>query len=101
MMFKGVDLMFEIIVGNIEFKNIKGLVKVKSISGFIDLGMKEFLVFNFYFKLVIGEIYIDFDVELDKSSNVFNKYFIVVLNGGGVVIDLEIVSGDIFFWKKW
>ncbi len=100
MMPKGADLTLETIAGNIELKNIKGPVKAKSISGFIDLGMKESLASNLYFKSVTGEIYTDFDVELDKSSNAFNKHLTAALNGGGAAIDLETVSGDIFFRKK-
>lgn len=100
MMPKGADLALETIAGNIELKNIKGPVKAKSISGFIDLGLEESLASNLYFKSVTGEIYTDFDIELDKSSNAFNKRLTTALNGGGAAIDLETVSGDIFFRKK-
>lgn len=100
MMPRGADLALETIAGNIELKNIKGPVKAKSISGFIDLGMEESLASNLYFKSVTGEIYTDFDIELDKSSNAYNKRLTTALNGGGAAIDLETVSGDIFFRKK-
>ena len=100
MMPKGADLSVETISGNIELLDIAGPVKAKSISGFIDLGMKPSLASNLYFKSVTGEIYTDFDIDLDKSSNAFNKRLTTALNGGGSAIALETVSGDIFFRKK-
>ncbi|MBX2875450.1 MAG: DUF4097 domain-containing protein [Saprospiraceae bacterium] len=100
MMPKGADLALETIAGNIEIKDIAGPVKAKSISGFIDLGLEPSLASNLYFKSVTGEIYTDFDVDLDKNSSAFSKRLTTALNGGGAAIDLETVSGDIFFRKK-
>lgn len=100
MMPKGADLALETIAGNIELKDVNGPVKAKSISGFIDLGMKPSQASNLRFKSVTGEIYTDFDVDLDKNSSAFSKRVTAALNGGGAAIDLETVSGDIFFRKK-
>ncbi len=97
---KGANLALETIAGNIELKDVEGPVKAKSISGFIDLGMETTMASNLYFKSVTGEIYTDFDIDLDKSSSAFNKRLTAALNGGGAAIDLETVSGDIFFRKK-
>ncbi len=100
MMPKNAKVKLETISGNIELQDLDGPLNAKSISGFIDLGLKPSVSSNLSFKSVTGEIYTDFDVNLDKSSSAFSKKLNTALNGGGPVIALETVSGDIFFRKK-
>lgn len=100
MMPKNAKVKLETISGNIELQDLDGPLDAKSISGFIDLGLKPSTSSNLSFKSVTGEIYTDFDIDLDKNSSAFSKKLNAALNGGGPVIALETVSGDIFFRKK-
>ncbi len=50
------------------------------------------------FRCVTGEIYTDFDIDLDDSSSAYSKKLSTSINGGGSKrLSLETVSGDIFF----
>lgn len=100
MMPREADVSIETISGNIELTDVNGPVQAKTISGFIDLGLPPSKANNLSFKSVTGEIYTDFDLNLDKSSTAFSKQLNTSINGGGPVIALETVSGDIFFRKK-
>ena len=44
--------------------------------------------------------YTDFDLSLDKKSTAFSKRLNTAINGGGPLIALETISGDIFLRKK-
>ncbi len=90
----------ETISGNIEIKDFKGDLRAKSISGFVDLALPANHSTELKFKSVTGEIYTDFDIELDKRSTAYSKKVATSLNGGGSnLLALETVSGDIFFRK--
>lgn len=94
---KGMYLKLGTISGDIELNGFEGPIKAKSVSGFIDLSWKPNRSSDFAFRTVTGEIYSDFDIELDKSSTSYNKKLTTSLNGGGNLVALESVSGDIFF----
>lgn len=90
----------ETIAGNIEVKDFKGAMKAKSISGYVDVAMSAAHQTKLKFRSVTGEIYTDFDVELDKNSSAYSKKLTSEINGGGPdLLSLETVSGDIFFRK--
>lgn len=97
---KGANVSLETISGNIELMDLNGPLAAKTISGFIDLGLKASRPTNLSFRSVTGEIYTDFDLNLDKNSTAFSKQLNTSINGGGPEIALETVSGDIFFRKK-
>ena len=93
-----VDL--ETIAGNIEIKGFKGEMRAKTISGYVDFSLAEGHQTRLKFRSVTGEIYTDFDVELDKNSSAYSKKLTNEINGGGDrLLSLETVSGDIFFRK--
>lgn len=100
MLPKGADVSLKTIAGNLELADLKGPIKAKTISGFIDLGMPSSAATALKFKSVTGEIYTDFDISLDKNSTSFSKLLNTSINGGGPLIALETVSGDIFLRKK-
>lgn len=90
----------ETISGNIEVKNFKGEMRAKSISGFVDVSLAAAHKTRLKFRSVTGEIYTDFDVELDRNSSAYSKKLTSEINGGGDrLLSLETVSGDIFFRK--
>ncbi len=93
-----VDL--ETIAGNIEIKGFKGEMRAKTISGYVDVSLAGTHQTRLKFRSVTGEIYTDFDVELDKNSSAHSKKLSTEINGGGDrLLSLETVSGDIFFRK--
>ncbi|GJM32979.1 MAG: hypothetical protein DHS20C18_19800 [Saprospiraceae bacterium] len=97
---KDVELNLETISGNIEIPQLKNTIQAKSISGFIDVGIGANAQRQLNFKSVTGEIFTDFDLTLDKNSTPFSKKLNAPLNGGGPMLALETISGDIFFRKK-
>ncbi len=93
-----VDL--ETIAGNIEIKGFKGEMRAKSISGYVDFSLAATHQTRLKLRSVTGEIYTDFDIDLDKNSSAYSKKLTSELNGGGDrILSLETVSGDIFFRK--
>ena len=94
------ELKLETISGDIEIRDFEGKTQAKTISGYVDLGLSTRANRDISFKSVTGEIYTDFDVALDKDSSPWSKKLNASLNGGGGLISLETVSGDIFFRKE-
>lgn len=92
-------LTLETISGDIEIRGLNGPIRAKSISGFVDVALSARNQSSLRFRSVTGEIYSDFDVELDKNSTSYSKRLTTSINGGGAEISLETVSGDIFFRK--
>lgn len=94
-----VDL--ETISGNIEIKGFQGEMRAKSISGYVDFSLAAAHPTRLKFRSVTGEIYTDFDLELDRNSSAYAKKLTSDLNGGSEqLLSLETVSGDIFFRKS-
>ncbi len=90
----------ETISGDIEMRGFRGPARVKSISGYLDVGLPGRAPAQLSFKSVTGEIYTDFDdITLDERSTSYSKRLNSPLNGGGPMLQLETVSGDIFFRK--
>ncbi len=88
----------ETIAGNIEVKDFRGEMKAKSISGYVDVSLAATHKTRLKFRSVTGEIYTDFDIELDKNSSAYTKKLTSDLNGGSdKLLSLETVSGNIFF----
>lgn len=76
-----------------------GPLKIKSISGFIDLAVPENRSASLDFSTISGTIYSNhsFTAEADRENvmaHIHDK-----LNSGGEQIKLETISGDIFFRK--
>ena len=93
------ELDLETISGDVEMRGFTGPARVKSISGFLDVGLPGQAPAQLSFKSVTGEIYTDFDISLDDKSSSYSKRLNRSLNGGGPILSLETVSGDIFFRK--
>ena len=96
----GAELKLESISGDIEIDGFEGETQAKTTSGYVDLGLDSGANRNLSFKSVTGEIYTDFDVTLDKDSSPWSKKLTASLNGGGGLISLETISGDIFSRKQ-
>lgn len=89
------------ISGDIEIPDWQGGIKAKSISGFIDLALSSKSRKDLNVKSVTGEIYTDLEaVKLDDKSSSYYKKINASLNGGGKLVQLQTVSGDIFLRKQ-
>ncbi len=94
------------ISGNVISEYTKGKYTLETISGKIDLRLPATTRCNFGVKTISGDVYTDLSFELPKSnddglSRVGGKYESELrLNGGGEMVTLKTISGDIFLRKK-
>ena len=89
----------ETINGNVTIEGKTTAVKVKSISGFIDLQCSLARKADLKMNTITGTIYTDLalsDIDSRKGGNTVATE----LNGGGEEVNLETISGDIFLRKK-
>ncbi len=77
-----------------------GPLKIKSISGFIDLAVPENRSASLDFSTISGTIYTDHKLSLAESDENVMAHIQNELNSGGEKIKLETISGDIFFRKS-
>jgi DUF4097 and DUF4098 domain-containing protein YvlB len=97
------DFSVETINGNIVISGNTGRVKAHSISGYIDLAIAPERPASLVMRTITGTMYsnIDFPAESGKPRHVGGGTVSAELNGGGGKrIDLETISGDIFFRKE-
>jgi hypothetical protein len=89
----------ETINGNITIEGQTEKMKVKSISGYIDLSMPLNRKADLKLSTISGTIYSNFVFQRYGSSGIPVKIE-EKLNNGGPLVDLETISGDIFFRKS-
>jgi hypothetical protein len=77
-----------------------GPLKIKSISGFIDLAVPEKRSASLDFSTISGTIYTDHSLSSGISEENAMAHIKNQLNNGGEQIKLETISGDIFFRKS-
>jgi len=90
----------ETINGNVTIKGQTGEMNVKSISGFIDLGVPAGKKADLDFSTISGRMYSDQELALTKLHNGIPMKIAEKFNNGGTPIKLETISGDIFFRKS-
>jgi hypothetical protein len=90
----------ETINGNISIAGETLGMKVKSISGFIDLAVPENRQADIEFSTITGTIYSNQDLVLKEMNKSSHSTIREQLNNGGPLIKLETISGDIFFRKS-
>jgi predicted membrane protein len=90
----------ETINGNITITGKTDKIKVKSISGYIDLAVPENRQADLEFKTITGTIYTDLNIVPDKKHNGVPTLIKDKMNSGGAPLILETISGDIFFRKS-
>ena len=74
-------------------------IKAKTISGFIDLTASPDLKADMEFKTITGIVYTNFALNVAGDGHSGPTDFTSSLNGGGVPINLETISGNIYFRK--
>jgi len=92
----------ETINGNISISGKTAQIRAHSISGFIDLAVAASTKADLKMNTISGTMYSDFNLESGNNMrHVGGNSIMTILNGGGdKAIDLETISGDIFFRKK-
>jgi len=97
------NLSVETINGNITIAGKTSEIKAKSISGFVDMAVSPQRAAEVKLNTITGTMYSDFDFgKKDKDmKRVAGTAINSSLNGGGNnSINLETISGDIFFHKS-
>jgi hypothetical protein len=95
-----IPFMVETINGNITITGLTGEMKVKTISGFIDLAVPATKQANIEFSTISGTMFTDHKLVMETRSSGIPSKIKQKLNNGGPLIDLETISGDIFFRKS-
>jgi len=75
-------------------------MKVKSISGYIDLAVPENKQADINFSTISGTMYSNHKLALKSAHSGIPSKIVEKLNNGGDPISLETISGDIFFRKS-
>lgn len=96
------DISVETINGNISIDGKTATIRAHSISGFIDLSLAPDAHADLKMNTISGTMYTDFDLQDRKGlRHVGGSSVQTALNGGGEkAIDLETISGDIYFRKR-
>ena len=94
------DFTIETINANITIDGKTTAMKVKSISGFIDLAISQERQADIDFSTITGTIYSNLDLHPDERKSSIPTVIKEKLNNGGSPIRLETISGDIFFRKS-
>ncbi len=90
----------ETINGNITITGRTGEMKVKSISGFIDLAVPASKPADIEFSTISGTVFTDHILAMDTRTIGIPSVIREKMNNGGPSIKLETISGDIFFRKS-
>jgi hypothetical protein len=86
----------ETINANITVRGKTKEMKVKSISGFIDLAVPSDKHADLDFSTISGRMYSNLDIKGNKDHTGIPMQISEKLNSGGDLIKLETISGDIF-----
>ncbi len=90
----------ETINGNIILSGMGNDIHVKTISGFIDLTAPSDLKADMEFKTISGMVFTDFALHPSNQHHSGPTDFITSLNGGGNTVNLQTISGNIYFRKS-
>lgn len=90
----------ETINGDVTITGSTDEMKVKTVSGFIDLAVPIEKKADIRFSTVTGTVYTNHNLALADKPHDYSSRIVQRMNGGGSSIDLETVSGDIFFRKS-
>ncbi|MFN8254083.1 MAG: hypothetical protein U0W24_00220 [Bacteroidales bacterium] len=85
------------ISGNIIIAGKTSELKANTISGFVDLTVPKNINADLSCKTITGTIYSNHDFTLTGSKKHHSSDINEKINGGGKSINLETISGDIFF----
>jgi len=95
----GAAIQIETINGNLILAGISKEIRAKTISGFIDMAAPSTVKADMQFKTVTGTVYTNFALNTEDVRHSGPTDFTSSLNGGGYPVDLETISGNIYFRK--
>ncbi len=95
----GAGLHIETINGDLILAGVSKEIHAKTISGFIDMAAPSALKADMQFKTVTGTVFTNFMLNTGTSQHSGPTNFSASLNGGGNPIELETISGNIYFRK--
>jgi DUF4097 and DUF4098 domain-containing protein YvlB len=90
----------ETINGNITVTGKTSEISAKSISGFIDWEVTPGRKADLEMKTISGTMYSDLSLTNESGNNGIPQVVEEDLNGGGIPVRLETISGDIFCRKS-
>jgi hypothetical protein len=90
----------ETINGNITIKGRTDEMKVKTISGFIDLSVPASKPADIELSTISGTVFTNHNLAMATKSKRISSTIREKMNNGGPLIKLETISGDIFFRKS-
>lgn len=93
-------ILVETINADITIKGQTGEMKVKSISGYIDLAVPSSKKADLKLSTISGRMYSDHKLSHEKVHSSIPYKIEEKLNNGGTPIQLETISGDIYFRKS-
>jgi hypothetical protein len=98
----GTELQVKTISGNIDIDGLTGPIDAKSISGFVDISWPAAKGAVLALKTITGEVYTDQDIAFtNRKENPLVGYELKgTLGGNGPAVQLESISGDVFFRKR-
>ena len=94
---ENIFLSVETINGNIIIEGKTSDIKVHAISGFVDLAVPSNKKADLCFKTISGTIFSNHNFASNSKGNSNFPKVIERMNGGGSSINLETISGNIFF----
>ncbi|MBI9038185.1 MAG: hypothetical protein JEY97_08645 [Bacteroidales bacterium] len=100
---QGKNLEVKTISGNIEVTDLESEMNLETISGDVDLTLNPNIQADIEMSTISGEIYSNMDLDFGNQESLRRIGGIEIssqLNGGGIYIDLETISGDILLRKK-
>jgi len=99
---KGADINVNTISGDIASWSGLGAIHYKTISGFIDLSLSNKAKADIRAKTISGDIYSDLDLEFSGpiKNKIVGAEVDATLNGGGLKIALETISGNVYLRKN-
>jgi len=99
----GVSLSINTISGDIELEEYQGELVIKTISGFIDLTLDPQEKAALEMSTISGEIYSNLDLDFRGKKpglpRIGGTNISVTQNGGGTMMELATISGDIYLRK--
>lgn len=96
----GMDLELETIGADIEMADHGGEIRLKSIGGFLDLSLSQNEKVDLDLKTIGGAMFSNLELQTDESAATLVGYkFKRGLNGGGRLIEMETIGGDIYLRK--
>ncbi|MFY0601018.1 MAG: hypothetical protein JXR03_15185 [Cyclobacteriaceae bacterium] len=97
---KGMSLHAKTISAGFTIRSFDGLINLETISGDIDITLREGEGFDFQAKTISGDIYSDLDIEYPKGKDGLRQMVGIDVfgrvNRGGEKLMLKTISGNIF-----